>query len=199
MESKQYTCNQCECSVDQPVDNCPVCHSVFYWLLKTKREVSPQERDLYAAAMRASFGPKTGNDFIFHGGRIWLPHSFWQKNSTRELLNQFDWIEDIVLIQYKKSSTKKKREDGVLLQESLLFDSNAKRTVVNSQDLSETQKNQTRSRSFGLRPILGPLSVGLFLVFIAAAYFVLMVGKQRNLMHNREHNGTPQIMEESEP
>jgi len=199
MKTNQYTCKKCDYSVDHPVDNCPVCDAVFYWMVRPVEVISEEQKARYVAKMNSMMEEPNNTSYLLHGDRVWLPHSFWQRFPSGDPLSQFKWIKDLQLVQYRKNAGEEKSTEQVLSSEGSEFDTNPSLQVIGS-DAKDPRSSDSfhpiqtaRSETSFFRDFLGPISVGLALILFAAAYFSLTMGRQLNLadsnqMHDSKNN-----------
>ena len=203
MEVNQYTCNKCDYSVDHPIDTCPVCGAVFYWLVRASRDLDQAEKDQFQAEMDRLMEGRISAEYMFHGGKIWLPHAFWHYHPTGDPLKLFSWIQDLQLVQYKKSAGKSIVSEGQKAKKTTGYDTNPgeKRTslavTASAREPIQVERKPPAGRigthrvflqriNVFFRALVGPVSLALFLILMACAYFFICMGYQKN-QKDRNH------------
>lgn len=210
MRVNQYTCNNCDYSVDHPIDACPVCGAVFYWLIRTKGPVNDQQKADYLEWVQSNFESQTDSSYIFHGGKVWLPHAFWHSFPSGEVLQDMGWIDSLQLVQYKKSHSRRVEAEPLHEESGKGYDTNpgvpvpdlakpipledsAKEPDEKPSRKTSPETSSTSGPSF-LRTYLGPVSLGLFLALLGFSWFFIVLGQHRN--HNHRVDSTEQIQKD---
>jgi len=206
MEVNQYTCKKCDYSMDHPIDSCPVCGAIFYWLIRTKQPVNELVKSTYLSEMSELMDCPIDPVYVFHGGKIWLPHSFWHRYPGGDPLSRFPWIHDLQLVQYKKNAGESKTSAFKDKTDMNVFDTNPQLPVIKKQpsgivksasDRVPVTRDSPVTSVSGLRSALlafrGPVSVGLFFVLMALAYFTICLGVQKNAKHEKAIPELPAI------
>ncbi|MDJ0839605.1 MAG: hypothetical protein QNK37_24000 [Acidobacteriota bacterium] len=97
---ESFQCKACSSYLSHPIDTCPVCGDQFYWLVHPHRPPVQDERDAYVSRMQTLVEGKATPEFMTHGNLLWLPHRFWDFNPTGEVLNEFEWLREVELVQH---------------------------------------------------------------------------------------------------
>ena len=95
---ESFQCGACNSFLSHPIDTCPVCGDQFYWLLVTRDE---PDREAYLTRMQELMEGRASQDFLTHGGHLWLPHRFWDRCPTGEILEEYAWIKRVELVQHE--------------------------------------------------------------------------------------------------
>lgn len=101
---KGFQCQSCNSFLSHPIDACPVCSDQFYWMIVPKTTVTGSQQQAFVAAMVNLVAGGVTEEFLTHGGQLWLPYRFWDQDPAGESLAEFSWIDNLELFQHSNNS-----------------------------------------------------------------------------------------------
>ncbi len=104
----EINCQACQYLTSHPVDACPVCGTHFYWLVIPSETPGKAATEDFLVKMEQLVEGHITRDFLTHGGRLWLPHTFWDSSPNGDAIRDFSWITEIRCLQHGSAEKPKK-------------------------------------------------------------------------------------------
>lgn len=149
--TKGFQCRSCSSFLSHPVDACPVCNDQFYWRVIYTTSMDDQDRATFLQTMTGLMDGQVTQEFLTHGGQLWLPFRFWDMNPSGDLLDHYDWIEDLELFQH---NTKIEKPAEPRPQKKSEWDTIPKAPVP---DFSKREKEKKPAAAAKAKPIKTPV------------------------------------------
>lgn len=99
--NRGFQCGACGMSMSDPVDHCPICGDHFFWRVVPRGgRADAHQQQAFIQLMQSLTPNPIPENFLTHGGHLWLPDTYWQLDPEGHRLKQLDWVVDLDLHQH---------------------------------------------------------------------------------------------------